>query len=79
MATVFACVCLAMVAGLESNGLSTLGQVGRSLVDRVTPDTEVAVEVPRPPEAGYPYGSIPPIQSEIAPVARPAISAEWAR
>ena len=79
VATVVAFVCLAMVAGLESTGFSTLGQVGQSLVERVTPPTESAADMPRPPEASYPYGSVPPLQSEMAPVARPAISGELMR
>ena len=72
---VVACLCLAMVAGLEPAVLSGLGNVSESLTQRVTPAAEAKAELRRPPEASYPYGSIPPMQSVHAPNARPALAA----
>ena len=74
-AIVVACLCLAMVAGLEPTVFAGLGRVSDSLTHRVTPAAESKVELRRPPEASYPYGSIPPMQSVQAPSARPSLAA----
>lgn len=73
LATLVAFLCLAMAAGLEPGTFSGIGQVGQSLLERVTPQAEPVSAFPKPPEASYPYGSVPPLQSELAPVARPAL------
>ncbi len=71
IATALAFMCLAMVASLEVESLPSLDQVGHSLVTRVSPDREP--EAPKPPEASFPYGSVPPAQSLNAPTARPPL------
>ena len=75
-ATIIAFVCLAMVAGLEPGTFSGIGHVGQSLLERVTPQARPVSEAAKPPEASYPYASVPPLQSELAPVARPALTLE---
>ena len=71
--TVAACLLVAMVASLEPKDLMSLGQVGQSLVHQVA--AERHLDAPRPPEASFPYGSIPPLQSMEAPNSRPAVVA----
>lgn len=68
IATVFACLCLAMVASFEVSVLPTWGQVGESLVDRVHEAAAAEQAVPRPPAASFPYNSVPPLQSTQSPV-----------
>ena len=69
--TAFAFMCLAMVAGLDANSAPSLDQVGQSLLRQVSAAHEL--EAPKPPEASFPYGSVPPLQSANAPVARPPL------
>jgi hypothetical protein len=68
IATAIACLCFAMVASFESAALTTLSNVGESLVERVQQAASAEPEVPRPPAASFPYGSVPPLQSTQAPV-----------
>ena len=69
--TAIAFMCLAMVAGLDANSASSLDQVGQSLLRQVSAGREL--EAPKPPAASFPYGSVPPLQSANAPVARPPL------
>ena len=69
--TALAFMCLAMVAGLDANSAPSLDQVGQSLLRQISAVREL--EAPKPPEASFPYGSVPPLQSANAPVARPPL------
>ncbi len=69
--TVVACICVAMVAGLDPPSFSYIGHVGESLTQRVA--KPAVAESPQPPEASFPYGSVPPLQSQKAPTARAAL------
>ena len=74
IAVVAACVCLAMIASLDSSELSGLGHVGDSLVERMSATADQPPALPRPPEASFPYGSVPPLQSQVAPLSRQPIA-----
>jgi hypothetical protein len=66
MAIFIACLCLAMVATVDSGRLPTFRDVSRNM-------SVPAASAPRPPEASFPYGSVPPMQSVNVPTARPAL------
>ena len=64
-------MCLAMVAGIELRSLPGLDLVSQSLGRQMAQEQET--QAPKPPEASFPYGSVPPAQSINAPTARPPL------